>query len=129
MIDLKIYAPKAVSTKRLRRDLKEILAQNHASFISSEASLSLYGYSVQQSWQYSARDRRLNNIGKLIVLTNDFNYFEEYFPFIPGGKIWYSAKVTFTDFEFNSSDFRRLKFSLDYLNNIYTHVKDRFWQF
>lgn len=125
MIDLKIYTPDRISTKMLREDLHTILTSNDGRFISGEASLSLYGYSVQQSWLYLVRDKNLNPAGKVILLTNDFNHFEEPAPYVPGGKICYSAKITFIDFSFSSNEFARLKQAFDHLNAVY-HLKTHF---
>ena len=119
MIDLKIFAPKTVSTRKLREDLHRVMDRNYAYFVGSEASLSLYGYSVQQTWLYALRDVSLNLVGRLVVLTNDLNYFEEAAPYVPGGKISYTAKITFLDFDFDSLHFKKLENHLNYLNNTY----------
>lgn len=64
-------------------------------------------------------DRNHNVVGEVIVLTNDFNHFEEDASHIPGGKIYYSAKVVFTGFNPNRTEFIRLKQSFDHLNAHY----------
>ncbi|MEK6809492.1 MAG: hypothetical protein AABY40_02360 [Nanoarchaeota archaeon] len=112
MQTLNLYLPTEIETARLRKDLEEIIA-NYCGKEKTYFAFPLpYAVGLAQVYEFPSK-------GIVITVTNDTGIFcEENLP-VPGGKLWYNAKIYFLGFDEEALEFQGLRQNFEYLNSKY----------
>ncbi len=104
-----LYLPPGVETTPLRDDLEEIIEEYKGKKTAYFAFHLPYAVGLAQTYELPSR-------GTIITITNDVNMFCEEKLHLPGGALWYNAKILFLGFKEDTLEFQCLKESFEYLN-------------
>ena len=109
MQTLTLYLPKHVKVAELRNDLEEIIADHHGKKITDFTFPLPYAVGLGQVYEFPSK-------GTVITITNDIGIFNHENIHVPGGALWYNARILFSGFNEETSEFQWLKDSFEYLN-------------
>ena len=112
MQTITLYLPPGIESKQLRDDLEEIVAQYKGKKVTYVAYPLPYAVGLAQTYELPSR-------GTIITITNDVNMFCEEKLHLPGGALWYNAKILFLGFNEKTLEFKCMKENFEYLNNKY----------
>ena len=107
-----LYLPPQVETAQLRNDLEEIIAEYKGKKMTYFAFPLPYAVGLAQAYEFPVK-------GTVITITNDINAFRDETIHVPGGALWYNAKILFLGFNEETWEFQWLKERFEYLNNKY----------
>jgi len=107
-----LYLNQFVETAELRKDLDEIVAEHHGKKATYVAFPLPYAVGLAQVYEIPAK-------GTIIAYTNDAGKFYDEALHIPGGELWYNARICLLGFKEDACEFQWLKESFEYLQNKY----------
>ena len=109
---LTLYLPAHVDNAQLRTDLEEIITEYQGKKVAYFAFPLPYAVGLAQVYEFRSR-------GTVITVTNDIGKFCDEHLHVPGGALWYNARIFFIGFNEETWEFRWLKESFECLNNKY----------
>lgn len=107
-----LHLPKNVEAQELRRDLEEIIFRHYGKRIETIPFELPQGIGQVRMYEFPA-------LGSIVTLTNDLNVFCQETPYVPGGRLYYTAKIIFSGFNEESCFYEALKQNIEYFNNKY----------
>lgn len=113
-----LYLPKQAKTEELRNDLEEIIVEYQGKKATYFAFPLPYAVGLAQVYEIPAK-------GTVITITNDGNIFHDEHIHVPGGALYYNARILFLGFNEETWEFQWLKESFEYLNCKY---ENRWWK-
>ena len=112
MQTITLHLPKEVETEELRQDLEVTISRYRGKRMGIFPFELPYGVG-------QARIYKIQTHGSIVTLTNDLNVFCQKTFYVPGGELYYTAKVLLLDFNENSYFFEALKQNFEWFNNRY----------
>ncbi|HLD39750.1 MAG TPA: hypothetical protein VJB13_01275 [Candidatus Nanoarchaeia archaeon] len=112
MHTITLNLPPGVETAQLRKDLEEIIDEYRGKKVTYVGFPLPYAVGLMQMYEIPAR-------GTVMTVTNDVNMFREERLHLPGGSLWYNAKIILMGFNENTLYFQQLKERFEYLNTQY----------
>ncbi len=109
---LTLFLPADVEADELRKDLEEIITEYKGKKITYFAFPLPYAVGLAQAYEFPSK-------GTVITVTNDVGKFCDDHLHVPGGALWYNARIYFLGFNEETWEFQWLKQSFEYLNNKY----------
>ena len=109
---LTLFLPAKVEAQELRKDLEEIIADYQGKKMTYFAFPLPYAVGLAQVYEFPSK-------GTLITVTNALGIFCDEHLNVPGGKLWYNARIYFLGFNEETWEFHWLKQSFEYLHNKY----------
>lgn len=120
MQTITLHLPERIKTEELRADLEEIIISDYRGRSTTYFAFPLpYAVGLAQIYELPAK-------GTIVTVTNDANVFMEDAPEVPGGAIWYTARILLLGFNESTQQFEWMKQSFEYLNNKYRRDKFNF---
>ena len=107
-----LYLPPHVEAAELGQDLEEIIAEYDGKKMACFAFPLPYAVGLAQAYEFPSK-------GTVITITNDGNIFRDENIHVPGGGLYYNARILFLGFNEDTWEFQWLKQSFEYLNNKY----------
>lgn len=107
-----LYLPQEVRAAQVREDLEEIIAEYNGKMMTHFAFPLSYAVVLAQVYEFQ-------NKGTVITITNDIGKFCDEAIHVPGGALWYNARIVFLGFNEETWEFHWLKQSFEWLNNKY----------
>lgn len=111
---LTLFLPPDVETQELRKDLEEIIADYKGKKITYFAFPLPYAVGLAQVYEFPSK-------GTVITVTNDIGQFCDEQLNVPGGALWYNARIYFIGFNEETWEFQWLKQSFECLHNKYVN--------
>jgi len=112
MHTITLYLPPGIETWQLRHDLEEIIEQYKGQKVTQMGSPLSYAVELMQMYEIPSQ-------GTVVTYTNDVNMFREERLHLPGGALWYNAKIMLVGFNEKTVYFQTLKERFEYLNTQY----------
>lgn len=112
MQTITLYLPKEVEAEELRQDLEETIFRYRGKFRKLIPFELPYGVGQERTYEISGQ-------GSIVTLTNDLNVFRQETFYVPGGVLYYTAKILLLDFDEGSYFFEALRQNFEYFNNRY----------
>ncbi len=113
MQTLTLFISEHVEAAILRKDLEEIIEEYKGKKITYFAFPLPYAVGLGQVYEFPSK-------GTVITVTNDVGKFYDEHLHIPGGALWYNARIYFIGFNEETWEFQWLKQSFESLHNKYT---------
>lgn len=101
-----------MEAQKLRQDLEETISRYRGKFMGMFPFELPYGVG-------QARVYKITTQGSVVTLTNDLNVFSQKTFYVPGGILYYTAKVLLLDFDEESYFFEALRQNFEWFNNRY----------
>ncbi|MDP3698649.1 MAG: hypothetical protein Q8R47_03610 [Nanoarchaeota archaeon] len=107
-----LYLPPGIEAGQLRKDLDDIVAEYNGKKVVYAGFTLPDSVGLMQIYEIPSR-------GTIATVTNDINVFREERLHIPGGALWYNAKIFIIGFNEETLLFQHLKERFEYLNKMY----------
>jgi|SRR3989344_2467436 len=114
-----LYLPPGVEASQLRNDLEGIITKYKGKKISQLPYALSYAVVLEQTYEIPSPQPLPWEGGTIITYTNDVNMFREERLHIPGGALWFNAKIVLSGFNEETLQFQQLKERFEYLNTMY----------
>ncbi|GEM_PF-5088790 len=112
MHTITLHLPPGIETKQLRTNLEEIIDQYKGKKVVQMGYPLSYAVGLMQLYEIPEQ-------GTVLTYTNDVNMFCEERLHLPGGNLWYNAKIVLAGFNEKTLFFQTLKERFEYLNTQY----------